>query len=137
MMEDEQYEHPTTPQDKWTKKQNFEWLKVRVLLFDGNAKDLKELVNTYINDVDSSPTILPPICGNIMNVTNLVTSMLRMISQVMTKEVTPPLLIECDISIKIYLTMVHKFDIALDRTIDRKFTWVQKSNYLSLLNLPN
>ena len=46
-------------------------------------------------------------------------------------------MIECDISIKIYLTMVHKFDMALNGSVDRKFTWVQKSNYLSLLNLPN
>ena len=72
-----------------------------------------------------------------MNVTNLVTSISIMVAHVMTKVVTPPLLIECDISIKIYLTMVHKFDIALNGTADRKFTWVQKSNYLSLLNLPN
>ena len=135
--EDEKYVPPSTPQDKWTKKQNVEWLKVRGLLSEGDAKCVKELVKTCINDSGGGPSILPPIGGNIMNVTNLVTSMSRMVAHVMTKVVTPPLLIECDISIKIYLTMVHKFDIALNGTGDRKFTWVQKSNYLSLLNLPN
>ena len=135
--DDEKYVPPTTAQDKWTKKQNVEWLKVRGLLCDGSAKELKEKVHEYINDVDGTPSVLPPIGGSINNISNLVTTMARMISLVMTKEVTPSILIEVDVGIKIYLSMVHKFDIALNGTINRKLTWVQKSNYLSLLNLPN
>ena len=53
--------------------------------------------------------------------------MARMISLVMTKEVTPSILIEVDVGINIYLGMVHKFDIPLNGTINRKLTWVQKA----------
>ena len=54
----------------------------------------------------------------------------------MSKSVTKEVVIECERSIKIYLTMVHRFDIALNGDSGRKFTWVSKSNYLSLLNIP-
>ena len=101
--DDEKYVPPTTAQDKWTKKQNVEWLKVRGLLCDGSAKELKEKVHEYINDVDGTPSVLPPIGGSINNISNLVTTMARMISLVMTKEVTPSILIEVDAGIKIYL----------------------------------
>lgn len=92
--------------------------KICGLLCDGDTTYLNELVNDYIHDLYGPPTVLPQICGNIINITHLVTLMSRMVAQLMKNEVTPRLLIECDISINISLTVVHKFDIALHGTAD-------------------
>ena len=134
--EDARYVPPTKPLHKWTKKDNEEWLKVRGLLVVCNAHELKALVKQYMQRDDGPPDVLPPKGGSLKNALNVVNSMMRMISLIMSKSVTQDVTIECERSIKIYLTMVHRFDTALNGDSGRKFTWVSKSNYLSLLNIP-
>ena len=134
--EDARYVPPTKPLHKWTRKENEEWLKVRGLLVVCSAIELKALVKEYINRENGPPDILPPKGGSLKNVHNVVNSMMRMISLIMSKSVTREIVTECERSIKIYLTMVHRFDLALNGDTSRKLTWVSKSNYLSLLNLP-
>ena len=59
-----------------------------------------------------------------------------MISYIMTKSTSPHLIKEVEHSIKIFLSMTHRFEILQDNDSSRKYHWVSKSNYLSLLNLP-
>ena len=134
--EDARYVPPTKPLSKWTKKENEEWLKVRGLLVTCSSNEVKALVKEYMQRENGPPDKLPPKGGILKNVLNVVNSMMRMISLIMSKSVTKEVVIECERSIKIYLTMVHRFDIALNGDSGRKFTWVSKSNYLSLLNIP-
>ena len=102
----------------------------------GDAKELKHSVMTYMNEVGRPPSILPPKGGKVQNATNVVTSMVCMISHIMTEYTTPKVILEVDHAIKIYLSMVHRFEISMNKEPTKKYTWVSKSNYMSLLNIP-
>ena len=111
-------------------------VKFRSLPFLGDAKHLKHSVQEYHNQIGGPPPLISTDDVNMQHATNLITSMVCMISHVMTKMTCPELILEVEHVIKIYLTMVHKFDLAIRKDETKKYTWVRKSNYLSLLNIP-
>ena len=48
---------PNTPQDGWTKKFNFEWLRLRGLETDGSAKELSKRVSELIDKPNCPPKL--------------------------------------------------------------------------------
>ena len=72
-----------------------------------------------------------------MNISKAPVSMMRLISFIMTKEVNQEICDKCESCVKVYLSMVNKFDNDLNsEETECKPIWVKKSNYMSLLNLP-
>ena len=136
LIDDKEYCPPDKAVTRWTKAENIEWLKARGLTHVGNANDLKQLVKSYMNQPEEAPPILLPRGGHVNNAINLVRSMATMVSLIMTDHTSPNLITKVDHSIRIYLTMAHRFEINQEKDKSRKYNWVSKSNYLSLLNLP-
>ena len=95
-------------------KQNNEWLEACGLTYDGNAIELRNIVKQYMNDPNGPPNILPQLGGDFINVSNVLVSMMRLISFIMTEQVNEEICDKCDTCVKVYLSMVNKFDKELN-----------------------
>ena len=136
LIDDTVYSPPNKNLVKWTKPEVIEWLKARELPHSGKVNELKAKVKDLMNQTEGPPPIVPPKGGHVKNAINVIRSMSTMISCIMTKYTTPSLILEVEHSIKIYLSLLHRFEVMQDNDISKKYSWVTKSNYLSLLNLP-
>ena len=92
------------------------------------VKRLKELRNP--------PQQIPTPGGDTTNVKNVIISMMRMISFIMIDEVSDNEVTELEKCVKIYLAMTDIFDYNLKSNKQSDPCWITKSNYMSLLNLP-
>ena len=129
---------PEKCQTKWTKKENINWLQARGLPV--NQKDSASTISCNVATLivsDNTPPILTPSSFTADNVEHLVEYSTKMINLIMNRVVNDEYLLELDISIKMFLTLFHKFDKSLQLTEKEKPTWITSYNYLCLLNLPN
>ena len=101
-----------------------------------NKKELLLYVNKLRSDKEHPLEVLSNPGGDVKNVTNCLRAMLRMISILMQTEINEKLISESDLSIQIYLRMVEELNNALRNKKDKPI-WITRSNYLSLLNLPD
>ena len=124
------YEAPSKPMKRWTMKENSAWLKAHGLDSNGHATELRNRVNRHASKLNEAPG------GDIKNVFNVLIAMMKMISLIMAEEVTETLINECDNAIKVFLSMVDIFDAAMHNNERKTKIWVRKSNFISLLNLP-
>ena len=130
------YQEPHEPMEKWKKDQLKNWCKWHgVAAGARNKKELFIYVCELINNKDESLEVIKNPGGEVRNVTNCLRTMSRMISILMQTEMNEDLISESDLSIRIYLRMVEELNNALRNRNDKPI-WISRSNYLSLLNLP-
>ena len=129
------YKAPDKNKNTWNMKENVAWLKAHGITHEGNASEVKTKVRQLKGSVNE-PNLIGPTGGSFQNVVNVLNSMIRMISLLMSDTMTDDIATQCECSIKIYLSMVNKLDKVLPKENGLKPCWVSKSNFLSLLNLP-
>ena len=124
-----------TPSTSWHMKEHKFWLEIRGLSLKGKAKELKECVNKYMNS-DSPPEIIQNDKITVDDITNLVQSLHRMISLLLSIKTN-----YCDIDyigivIRKYLNDYSKVDVGMGKK-DKQPTWLTQYNFLCLLNIPS
>jgi len=129
------YKAPDKNVSTWNMKENVAWLRAHGISYEGNASEVKTKVKRLKGSINE-PKVIGPTGGSFQNVVNVLNSMIRMISLLMSDKMTDDTAIQCECSIKIYLSMVNKLDNELPKENGMKPCWVSKSNFLSLLNLP-
>ena len=136
LIDDETYSPPNKPYSKWTKAENIEWLRARDQSTIGSALQLKSQVKMLMKQPGGPPPIGIPKGGHVNNAINLIRSMATMISLIMTDHTSPSLIEQVEHSIKLFLSLTHRLEVVQEKNDTRKYKWITKSNYLSLLNLP-
>ena len=104
-------------------------------IFCWKKKELFEYVCEIIGNKEIPKEIKGNPGGNVKNVTNCVITLCRMIGIVMQREINDELIKECDLSIRIYLRMIEELNSKIKNNDDKPI-WINRSNFLSLLNLP-
>ena len=127
---------PSRPQDKWSVKENRQWLAQRGLDHTGYALDLRTRVQQYMSRPDGPPLPLGPVGGAVSDVLFMFQALAFMVANVMTPVTSNDIIQSVERSIKIFLTVFEKFDVGL-RAVKQKPTWVTSYNFTCLLNLPD
>ena len=134
--DEEEYVEPTKPQNKWTKKENTGWLKIRGLDTKGNALELRTRVATLQQKEGGPPPVLEPCGGTIDDVFNLVSAMFLMVRSVMVKSCGNDEVKEAERCIKLFLTRLVQFE-KLMITDGNKARWISSYTFPCLLNIPD
>jgi len=82
------YEEPRKEQQKWSQKENQQWLQMRALDSTGNAATVHERVMHYMQLPRGLPNIVPPKGGLSINVSTMVYSLHAMLGRLMKMEMT-------------------------------------------------
>ena len=131
-----EYVKPEGAIKTWTKPKLQYWCDWHGFKY-GNMK--KDPLQKYVIDINKDSSVENAILsqpgGNVKNIMNLIVSLNTMIALIMQPETDQTLINKCESSIKIYLTMVELVNSNL-RDKGEIPIWIRKSNYLSLLNLP-
>jgi hypothetical protein len=134
--EDPEYVPPTSPYQRWTGDQCKKWLQARnIPVKDMNAAELKASVAGCMIMEGGPPPIPPPTGGSIETVSQMMSSLDRMVRVLMSS---------CyhrggDEVIMIHvIDFLNSFESFKPMNDDRKFPeWLTMYNFLCLLNLPD
>ena len=126
---------PDRAMNKWTKDQNKGWLGIRGLDTQGSADELKARVIGYVQQPGGPPEQLAPKGGEVTNVHAALTALKAMVSRLMCRSVSDPLVQDVDRHIKFFLSTFDIFDKAM-RTEEITPTWITSYNFICLTNLP-
>jgi hypothetical protein len=129
------YEEPRKEQQKWSQKENQQWLQMRALDSTGNAATVHERVMHYMQLPRGLPNIVPPKGGLSINVSTMVYSLHAMLGRLMKKEMTNDDICNAKWHIKLFLSSFEIFDSAM-REETEKPTWITSYNFICLTNLP-
>ena len=91
-------------------KHNFGWLNLRGLDTSGNAAALRDRVWSLLDSPAGPPPPLAPTGGTVEEALELVKSLSSMMSQLMYRTITSSLLLEVQMSIKIFLSRFSRED---------------------------
>ena len=85
-----------------------------------------------MNDPNGQPNILPQLSGDFINVSNVLVSMMRLISYIMTEQVNEEICDKCDSCFRVYLSRMNKFDKELNSEENKcKPIWIKKQLYFT------
>jgi hypothetical protein len=138
-----EYVQPTSNQNKWTRKENEDWLKNHGQLHKGNAKEIQKLV-FELQNLDEPPALVATgKCCSVDHVLKLLSSLVSMISICMSLDVTNDSILDLTTSIQYFLSNYCIFIKSMDDAHSKdkkkkvKASYIRHYNFMSLLNLPN
>jgi hypothetical protein len=100
------------PQKDWTKVQNCYWLRQRGIDAEGDAATVSERVSAAMQE-DPVPKVLPMPNVGPTDIERLVRTLRDMLECVMSREVTPDLILKTGYAIRIFLSAFHDIDAQL------------------------
>ena len=131
-----EYEKPAGEIKTWKKPTLRYWCDWHGFKY---GKQNKKQLQKYVLDINKDSSIENAIVsqpgGDVKNIMNLIVSLNTMVALIMQPEIDETLINHCECSIKIYLTIVELVNSNL-RDKGEIPIWINKSNYMSLLNLP-
>ncbi|KAL7573340.1 hypothetical protein ACA910_011703 [Epithemia clementina (nom. ined.)] len=134
---DEEYQEPLGDSRNWNKKENTSWLSARGLDKKGSAQELKERVQTSLQQTNIP---LPrQSSGSVKGVVDVWKSLHSLLQIVMRTGEDAIKTEEIDFWVKRFLSCYAKVDQGLQSSEDshEKPSWVTSYNFMSLLNLPD
>lgn len=131
--ESKNYVDPTTPHNKWTKKENEGWLEARGLSKAGKAGDLRNRVAKFFSDNNVPPIIVKNDCTK-DNILEMIRAMSLMIHLLMSYDKEKYQIGNFEATIRYFLITYDVVDKGLsDKEVP---SWISQYNFLCLLNLP-
>lgn len=131
----EEYVEPEAGQ-RWLKTDYVDWLRAHGQPTTGKKAEVMARV-ANLKTQPGGPPPLASVCGGpVENVTNVIISLVAVLSILMVAAVTPDICVEMDRQIKIFLSLCLRLDECIRGTGEDPF-FVGKNNFLSMLNLPN
>ncbi|KAL7560906.1 hypothetical protein ACA910_008187 [Epithemia clementina (nom. ined.)] len=134
---DKEYQEPLGNPQNWNKVENMSWLAARGLDKKGNAQELKERVQMYLQQTNIP---LPrQSSGSVKGVVDVWKSLHSLLQFVMRTGVDAINTEEINFQVKRFLFCFTKVDQGLQSSEDshEKPSWVTSYNFMSLLNLPD
>ncbi len=101
------------PQQRWTRKENYNWLVIRGQDTSGNAVQLRDLVNNLMNRPEGYPPVLTPTGGPVSVVQKVASALQAMVCRIMSLQ---PDVYDCELHIKYFLSYFETFDRAMRRS---------------------
>ena len=101
------------PQQRWTRKENYNWLVIRGQDTSGNAVQLRDRVNNLMNCPEGYPPVLTPTGGPVSVVQKVASALQAMVCRIMSLQ---PDLYDCELHIKYFLSYFETFDRAMRRS---------------------
>ena len=133
---------PNKHPNKFTAVECRDWLKVRNIAF--NSQELKSSLQAKILEIIQQPGGPPPILHDdelrvpVSTVEDLVVTTHAMVSRIMRQGIiTEDQRDDMDRHIKVFLSIIHRLDRHIHRSAGgEKCSWIEKSNFITLLNIP-
>ena len=137
LVTEQEYVEPPGTYTKWTVEQMKEWLRVRGVKAAGTLKkELQaQLSNYFVEGGKAIPPLLADITCDAEGIQRMVRALSAMISRVMSKTVTPQILLETERTIKVFLNCYNEVERSVRGAARKRPGWVASYNFASLLNV--